>query len=324
MKYFKRLSIIFILISLLAACSSSPNSNQLNEDQPDENTSVLKIYTTIYPLQYFAEKIGGNNVEISNIVPTGSDAHSFEPTTQTLIEISEGSAFIYMGTGIEGFVDAVVDSVKEENVTVAKAGEGIDLIDSIESEDDHEDESSGAEEHGGEGDKDPHVWLDPIRSIQLAENIKDTLIELKPEATNEFEENYSELKTNLENLDEMFTETVESSSRDSFIVSHAAYGYWAERYKLNQIGISGLSPTNEPSQKKLMEIIAIAKEEDITHILFEQNVNNRVAQIIKDEVDAQTLMLHNLEALTEEDIKNNEDYFSLMEKNIETIGKALQ
>lgn len=93
--------------------------------------------------------------------------------------------------------------------------------------------------------------------------------------------------------------------------------------KLEQIGISGLSPSNEPSQKQLEEIIKAAKKQEIKYILFEQNVENKVAEVLKKEIGAETLTLHSLEALNEEDIKKNEDYISIMEKNIETLRKAL-
>lgn len=261
MKYLKLLFFISIIGSLLAACSSSSSNKEINKNQAKDSSSVLNIYTTIYTLQDFTEKIGGDHVKVSNIVPTGSDAHSFEPTAKTMIKISEGSAFIYMGTGIEGFSDAVVDAVGEEKVKIVKAGEGIKLIDSLNSEDDHEGKNGENEEDHQEeqGNKDPHVWIDPIRSIQLAENIKNALVNLKPEAKKEFEKNYSTLKEKLENLDLKFKKMVKEEPKNKFIVSHAAYGYWAYRYNLNQIGISGLSPTDEPSQKELQEIIEIAK-----------------------------------------------------------------
>lgn len=116
---------------------------------------------------------------------------------------------------------------------------------------------------------------------------------------------------------------VNESKNKTFIVAHSAYGYWEDAYGLKQIGISGLSPSAEPSQKQLEEIIKTAENAELNYILFEQNVENRVAEVIKRELGAETLTLHNLESLTEEDIQNNEDYISLMNKNIETLKQAL-
>lgn len=115
-----------------------------------------------------------------------------------------------------------------------------------------------------------------------------------------------------------------TASQKEFIVSHSAYGYWEDAYGLKQIGISGLSPTDEPSSQKIKEIIEIAKAKHISYIFFEPNLSNKVANVVKKEVGAETLTLHNLETLTEAEMKNKEDYFTLMEKNISPLQKALQ
>ncbi|EFV74651.1 metal ABC transporter substrate-binding protein [Cytobacillus pseudoceanisediminis] len=306
-------------ILVLGGCSQATQEEK-NTQADDEK---LKIYTTIFPLQNFSEKIGGEFVEVENIVPTGSDAHSFEPTTKTMIKIAEGDAFIYLGTGIEGFADAVISAVKNEDTAIVKASEGTPLIGAQKSpEDEHEVENDEA--HAGEeGEVDPHVWLDPGRSVQLAENIKNALIKIDPSQQDYFEKNFQALKADLETVDSNFESMVNESKNKTFIVAHSAYGYWEDAYGLKQIGISGLSPSAEPSQKQLEEIIKTAENAELDYILFEQNVENRVAEVIKRELGAETLTLHNLESLTEEDIQNNEDYISLMNKNIETLKQAL-
>lgn len=318
----KLVSLLFFIILLLVGCSESTSNDDNNETN---NQEILKIYTTIYPLLDFSEKIGGEFVEVENIVPTGADAHSFEPTNKTMIKIAEGDLFIYLGTGIEGFTDAVINAMKNEDTKIINSSEGVRLISSSESLNETESEEE-EEEHADEieGDNDPHVWLDPQRSIQLADNIKNALVEMKPEQREYFEENFNLLKKDLEELDLSFKSMVEQSPNKTFIVSHSAYGYWQDAYGLEQVGISGLSPSNEPSQKSLEEIIKVAENQDIKYVLFEQNVENRVAEVIKREIGADTLTLHNLESLTEEDIKNNEDYISVMEKNIETIRQVLK
>lgn len=306
-------------ILVLGGCSQATQEEKNN--QADDKK--LKIYTTIFPLQDFSEKIGGEFVEVENIVPTGSDAHSFEPTTKTMIKIAEGDAFIYLGTGIEGFADAVISAVKNEDTAIVKASEGTPLIGAQKSpEDEHEAENDEA--HAGEeGEVDPHVWLDPGRSVQLAENIKNALIKINPSQQDYFEKNFQALKADLETVDSNFESMANESKNKTFIVAHSAYGYWEDAYGLKQIGISGLSPSAEPSQKQLEEIIKTAENAELDYILFEQNVENRVAEVIKRELGAETLTLHNLESLTEEDIQNNEDYISLMNKNIETLKQAL-
>ncbi|SIT00091.1 zinc transport system substrate-binding protein [Salimicrobium salexigens] len=162
-----------------------------------------------------------------------------------------------------------------------------------------------------------------IRSIQLAEHVKDMLVEVRPDQEEMFNENFEELKGELESLDQEFHDKLESAEKNKIIVSHAAYGYWEQAYGIEQIAVSGLSPTNEPSQKGLETIIETAEQNDLDHVFFEQNVTPKVADVVKKEIGAEALRLHNLSVLTEEDVKNEEDYFTLMQRNLETLMEGL-
>ena len=179
------------------------------------------------------------------------------------------------------------------------------------------------EENGAHSDLDPHVWLDPILSIDLANNIKNSLSNLLPEHASEFEANFNLLKSELEKLDQEFKTTIGSARTKDLLVAHAAYGYWEARYGIEEIAISGLSPTQEPSQKELQAIIEESTEHNIHYVIFEQNVSPKVAKIIQEELGAKSLTLHNLEAITEENIKQKDDYFSIMRRNLETLETAL-
>jgi zinc transport system substrate-binding protein len=307
--------LIFAFLTLFtAACGNNGSKNDTN--------AKLNIYTTIYPLAYFTERIGGKHVDVSSIIPPGADAHTFEPSTKTMVEMTEGDAFVYNKSESDEFSSKVADTLAEEEVPVIDAAKGV-IFHPMEEQDFHEDESSH-DEHEDHGSLDPHIWLDPILAEQLADNIYNGLVKLKPEAKKDFKENLESLKNDLKELDAAFKEKIANAPKKSFIVSHAAYGYWAERYGLEQIAISGLSPSHEPSQQQIQNIIENAKKENVHYILFEENVNNKVAGMIKREVGAESLTLHNLETLTESDIKKDRDYLSIMKQNIDTLSKALQ
>lgn len=335
---------------LLAACGSTDSSETKvgNEDQ-----EVLKVYTTIYPLEDFAKKIGGDYVEVKSIYPPNVDAHSYEPSTRDMVSIAESDLFVYTGVGVEGFADKAVEALKNEDLAILAAGDELTLLKTEEEEHDHEHEEEhvhdedaedhahddaahgeDAEEHVHDdaahdehnhdhGGVDPHVWLDPILSIELAENIKNSLSELMPKHASEFEENFTTLKTDLEKLDEEFKTTIEQAKTKYLLVAHSAYGYWEARYGIEQISISGISPTQEPSQKALKTIIEESQEHQISHVIFDQNLTSKVSEVIQKEIGAEALTLHNLESVTEENIENNEDYFSIMRANLKTIETAL-
>ncbi|WP_226680639.1 metal ABC transporter solute-binding protein, Zn/Mn family [Sutcliffiella horikoshii] len=366
------IAMMLVSFTFLVGCNS--------DNQASDGNEKLTIYTTIFPLEDFTKKIGGDHVDVKSVFPAGADAHTFEPSTKTMSEMASADAFIYTGVGAEGFADKAKGVLESEDVTIVAAGDRIDLHNEEEhghenesheeehnhdSEDeahDHEHEEDHDHEHEGEAheedhdheheeeaheeeaheeehnheheeeegheehdhtDGDPHVWLDPSLSITLAENIKNALVELKPEAKEDFEANFETLKSDLEKLDSEFKETVDSGKTNKILVSHAAYGYWENRYGLEQISVTGLSPTQEPSQKQLTEIINTAKENEIQYVIFDQNISGQIAEVVKKEIKAEALVLHNLEAATEEDVKNEEDYFSLMRQNLETLKKAL-
>jgi zinc transport system substrate-binding protein len=92
---------------------------------------------------------------------------------------------------------------------------------------------------------------------------------------------------------------------------------------LEQIGISGLSPTDEPSQKQLTEVIELVKENKLNYIFFEPNLQNKVAEIVKKETTTEALTLNNLESITDENIKKKEDYFDIMRENFKALKIAL-
>ncbi|MBT2692808.1 zinc ABC transporter substrate-binding protein [Bacillus sp. ISL-55] len=394
---------LLLLVGLtLAGCSTSKKSASKNNSE----AAKLTVYTTIYPLQDFAKKIGGEFVDVESIYPPNVDAHSFEPSTKDMMKLAEADLFIYSGAGIEGFAEKAEQALKNEKVKIVKATENVKMIESshdhshegedahsdeehhdekathsdeehhdeeaAHSEEEHHDEKaahsdenhhdedaahsekehhdedtahSDEEQHNEENahsdadhhdeenthsdedhhDKnlDPHVWLDPILSIKLASNIKDSLIELMPDREQEFERNFAQLEKDLKELDNEFKTVIDQAENKHLLVAHEAYGYWANRYGIIQIAVNGLSPTQEPSQRELTKLIEEAKEHNLKYIAFEQNVSSRVAEMIQREIGAETVTLYNLESVSAEDMKNQEDYFSLMRKNLQTLDKVL-
>lgn len=318
----KRISLILILIltAFLGGCQES------SSDKTSEN-GKLSIYTTVYPLQYFTEQIGGDLVTVKSIYPTGADEHSFEPSQKDMMNLADSDLFFYIGLGLEGFVSKAEQTLMNENVTLVATGENIAFEEHSEenheeegTEEDHEHESEDEHNHG---DVDPHVWLDPIYSISLAENIKNQLVEELPDHKDELEGNFELLKEKLEDLNEKFIQATSNPLHKEFLVSHAAFGYWEERYGLEQISVSGLTSSNEPTQKELENIIATAKEHNLNYIFFEQNVSSKLTEIVQKEIGAKPLTLHNLSVLQDKDVKEKRTYFSIMEDNIQALQMAL-
>ncbi|CDQ39144.1 metal ABC transporter solute-binding protein, Zn/Mn family [Virgibacillus salexigens] len=312
----KKFAIIIVIVGfILAGCSSNEASTKKKSD--------LTIYTSIYPIQYLIEQIGGDTVNVKSVYPAGVDAHTYEPTSKDITAMAKSDAFIYMGAGMEGFAESAADALSSEDITQVELGKQDSLFHSNDEEHNHADESSHDHSHDGHnhGDHDPHVWLDPLRMVELAEMLKEELIQLNPDQQQAYTENFNQLEERLINLDNDFKETLNKKENKHILVSHAAYGYWEERYGLEQISINGLSSSSEPSQKELTKIIDQANQFQLDYVVFEQNSSNQVSEIIQDHIHAEAVTIHNLSVLTEKDISNNEDYFSIMKQNLQVLDK---
>ncbi|OZU88694.1 adhesin [Virgibacillus indicus] len=313
MKVIQAIFILTILSAIAIGCT--PNNKETDND------ADLTIYTTVYPIQYAVERIGGDSVAVTSVYPPGVDAHTYEPASKDITAIAKSDAFIYLGAGMEGFAETAAATLAEQDVELIEIGQHEELFhQENESHEHHEDEHN--HEGHSHGDHDPHIWIDPHRMLEMSSIIKDELIRLNPEAEEIYNKGFSTLEEDLLDLDEQFTDILESKQNKRILVSHAGYGYWEERYGIEQIPINGLSSSSEPSQKDLVKIIEQAKEHDLNYIIFEQNSSNRVSEIIQDQIDAESLTIHNLSVLTDEDIEQGNDYMSLMKENLNVLDKA--
>lgn len=354
-KIFSLFSIVTLL--LLTACSTNDTTSENDTTSTEDNK--LKVYTTVYPLTYFTERIAGELVDVSSIYPAGANEHTFDPTQKEMMDLAAADLFFYIGLGLEGFVDNAEKTLANENVKfVATSNTISDEELAVSSGHDHEaemaaaehtDEAATADEHAHEdeataedehaheeeattetdhsehnhGDVDPHVWLSPVLSKKLALSIKNELVTLLPEQKQTLTANFDALVKELDDLDTRFKELSANAKTKTFFVSHAAFGYIAGSYGLEQVAIAGLNSQDEPSQQELTQLVDLAKELNIKTILFEQNVSSKLAETIQREIGADALILHNLGVLTQDNIDQKDDYFTLMNNNVDVLTQAL-
>lgn len=334
----KRLHILILLLLTTMAISITGCASNAKQE---EKTEPLAIYVTVYPLQFLVEAIGGETVDVQSIFPPGVDAHTYEPTSREMTQIATSDAFIYIGSSMEGFVASAADALADEAVqliamddykTLFMLNDTVtDVHDEHETEH-HDHEADTHDEHEHENHEfdqhhthlyNPHIWLDPLRMVEMAEIIYEHLIALHPTEKDLYEKNKTALIDLLRQLDASFTEMAATKQHKYIIVPHAAYDYWTERYGIEQIAISGISTTEEPSQKHLTEIIQKVENYDLDYVLYEQNTPNKLMDIIQEQTGVKVATIHNLAVLTDEDIANKEDYFSLMQRNIEVLDRVL-
>lgn len=312
MNLFKIIFLIGITGILITGCTQDNEASTPDDDE-------LTIYTTIYPIQYAAERIGGETVKAESVFPPGVDAHSYEPSTQDMTAIADSDAFIYLGAGMEAFAETAASALESQDTALIELGQREELFHSENGKEHDHDHDHHGHDHG---DHNPHIWIDPLRMVEMSALIKEEMIALNPDHGDLYEDNYASLAQDLEDLNEKYKEILDGKKNKRILVSHAAFDYWESRYGIEQISIHGISTSNEPSQKELTEIINTAEEHDMEYIIFEQNISTRVAEIIQEEIGAEALVIHNLSVLTDDDIEADEDYLSLMERNLEVLDQA--
>ncbi len=297
----------FCLCFCLIGCEKEDNA---------ADPSKLQVYTSFYGVYDFVSKIGGDKIQVYNIVPTGTEPHNWEPTSGDMMNLSKGDILFFNGAGMENWVDKVKAAVENENLKYIKLSEGIELIKSRHS-------------HGdSDGDLDfdsvdPHIWLNPINAKKEAETIKNALSAADPSNAEYYNKNYEDFSKKADELDADFRNMTARAENKTIVVAHEAYGYLCEAYGIEQIAIEGLSADSEPSPAKMAEISKFIKDNDVRYIFFERLLSAKAAEVISEETGAELLVLNPFEGLTQEEINAGADYFSVMRENFENIKKAI-
>ena len=321
MKKYLFLGLMFVFTTILGACGNSTTESN------ETDSSSLTVYTTVFPLKSFAEQIGGDAVTVETIYPNGADIHTYEPTQKDMLEYAEGDLFIYTTDALDPVSEKIRGAVEEHTVFFPAADgiseEAFDNDHAHEHEDEagHEDEDGHDDEHGHEHGTDPHIWLDPELSVEMAEAIRDQLVEMDPDNESAYTENFEVLKEELTAIHTELGTITEDPVRDTVYISHESIGYLADRYHFEQVGISGLN-NQEPSQQELTQIIEDIESQDIPYILYEQNITSKVTDTIREETGTEPLEFHNLAVLNDED-DPEATYQSIMQDNIEVLDRAL-
>lgn len=284
----------------------------------DSDDGRIKVYTSFYTMYDLTSKIAGDNARVYNLMPQG-DAHDFELSTRDIINLNKADVFVYNGLGMEHWVDSLMPTLENPDLKVVKASQGVTVIDS----DEHEEEHS--EELNNHGAIDPHIWLSPINAKVILFNIKDALIQADPDNAAEYQENYDKYAAECDKLDDEYKTALQGFEKKDIVVTHQAFSYLCKEYNLNQIAFMGIH-AEESDMSKTKEIISLIKSNNIKVVFYEPAHGKDLASSLNRETGVQVEIapLNPLESLSEDEIKNNADYFSVMRQNLAQIVNALQ
>jgi zinc transport system substrate-binding protein len=281
--------IVLTLVAAAALLTSGCGSDA--SSAPDGRTDVVAGF---YPLAFAATEIGGDRVEVTNLTPPGAEPHDVELSVRDVERVRDADLVLYLG---QGFQPALEDAADGD-------GSAVDLLEGL-------DLREGDE---GEDARDPHVWLDPARFAEVVERIG---AELGGDAA------ARQLTSELRALDEEYSAGLADCERRELVTAHDAFGYLGERYGLEVIPITGISPETEPSPQDLEEVSDLVEERGVTTVFVEPLLSPEIGETVAREAGAETAVLNPLEGLTEEELDRGESYFTVMRANLEALREGL-
>ncbi|MDN5762516.1 MAG: metal ABC transporter substrate-binding protein [Microlunatus sp.] len=287
-------------------------------EQPDSaQPGQLSIVTAFYPLQFVTEQVAGDRAAVQNLTQPGAEPHDLELTPRQVASLIDADAVVYL----KGFQPAVDEAVAQSgNDHILDTTSVVPLRRRPEERtDDHADDSPGEDSHDY-GGLDPHVWLDPANMVTITDAVVDQLSGLDSDHAAEYRQNGQRLVDSLTSFDASYVAGLQSCERREFITTHAAFGYLAERYRLTQIGISGISPDAKPSPGRIAAVHEEAQTHGITTIFYETLVSPAVAKSIAGDLGLKTDVLDPVEGITAD--SRGDDYISVMRSNLEALAKA--
>ena len=281
----KNIFLIIIILFSIFACSNDDNKN---------TSGKPAIYTSIYPIYDFTKKIGGEKIAVYNMTKAGAEPHDFEITSKDMANLSKADLFIYNGGGMEHWVDSVKNAL---NIKYVNSSSNIN----------------------NENNLDPHFWLSPKNAKIQMENIKNGLIEIDSENKNYYESNYNLYANRLDELDNKIRNSLSNIKNRNLVLTHPAFGHFCKEYSLTQIAIA----RDEADPKAMAEIITFVKNNNVKAIFYEEFSSSKLVDSIAKETEIKILTLNPIESLSEENIEAGEDYFSIMEKNLNSLLDGL-
>lgn len=306
----KKKALLFILLlPLLVGCSAKHDENK-----------KLTISTSFYPMYYFTKEIVKDKATVTMVTPSNTEPHDYEPSAKVMANISDSSLFIYNSEAMETWVPNLKKTLADNsNVTFVKASKGIQLTEESPNNDVHKNQHED-KEHS----LDPHVWLNPVLAKKEVQTITSAIIKKDPDNKETYEKNSAVIQKKLDQLNQQFIQATKNAKHKTFVTQHAAFGYLARQYGLKQKSIAGIDPEQEPTPKELAHIESFVKKEKIHYIYTEETASSKVAKTVKEATDTTLLPLNTLESVSEKEQKEGQNYFTIMENNLNNLKKTLQ
>lgn len=301
-----------------------------------KNDGKISVVTTCFPPYDFARAVAGDTADITMLLSTGAEAHSYEPTPRDIAEIQNCDVFICIGGEDEVWVDSILKAVDNDSMTIIRLFDYAELLEEEavagaspdghdhhhhnNSENDHEHDSEVSEDHA-----DGHIWTSPENAVKCVQAIEDAFCEKYIENSEFYRSNAEEYIKRLEQLDSDFRKITENTGEKVIIVGDRfPFRYLAHEYGLEYFAaFSGCSSESEPSVYTMAFLIDEILEHNADTVFYLEFSTRKLAEKLCDATGAKMLPLNSCHNVSKEDFSSGVTYIDLMYENLKNLKEAL-
>ena len=318
---------LFMLVGALAGCGKQNDTNQ---------TDKLSIVTTIFPEYDWVREILGekaDNAEITMLLDNGVDLHSYQPTADDIVKISDCDLFIYVGGESDEWVEDALRNAANGNMKVINLlevlGDSVKTEEIVEGMQEAEHEHEDAEEHEHEEEADEHVWLSLKNAKMLVRVISKALQELDPDSKDIYAANADAYVKKLSALDAEYQAAVDAASNKTILFGDRfPFRYLVDDYGLHYYAaFVGCSAETEAGFETISFLAKRVDEWKLPCVLTIEGAQHKIAETVVRNTTAKNqrvLTMDSMQSTTSKDVKNGTTYLSVMEKNLSVLKEALR
>ena len=302
---------IFVLSLLLGICLIISGCGGVTQKEE------LLITATNFAEYDFARAVVGEKGSVKMLIPPGRDMHSFEPTVTDILNIENSSLFLYIGGESDSFVDKILSSINNENLSVLKMSDFVCL--------------TGEEHHGEEHNHshsenyDEHIWLSPDNAVKMISAIKDELSRIDPENSGYYNENAQKYCSEIEDLTAETKKVIGNARVKTIVVADRnPYKYFTEYYGITATAaFTACSEDTDADLATVLRLIEAVKENSLSAIFVTEMTSFDLANSVKENTGAEILTLHSYHNVSTEDFEGGVTYIDLMRKNQKSLERGL-
>jgi ABC-type Zn uptake system ZnuABC Zn-binding protein ZnuA len=322
--------VLSLLLSIAIGCQPVPQDEQ-EEHTADEIPSLspvdldeeqrLRVVATTSIVADVVRNVGSDRIDLTQLMPLGTDPHTFEPIPQDVAAVSDAHVVFVHGAGLEAFLDDLLESAGG-GVPAVPVTHGVELL-AFGGAEEHEEEGEHEHEHSG---ADPHTWFDPNNVMVWVDNIEQALSALDPDNAGVYAANATAYQEELEALDGWIREQVDQvpPARRRLVTDHTAFTYFCAAYGFEQVGavVPAYSTLAEPSAQELAALQEAIEQYDVPALFVGNTVSPDLAQQVADDTGTQLVFLYT--GSLSEAGGPADDYISFMEYDVSAIVDALR